>query len=240
MPVRTNVVTLVTGAGGALGGALLRTLAPTSRALVAVGRGLSAAALSAQAGDTEVLSEAFDLTDASAWSALTGRLATSGHTPTRAVFAAGAYRGGSKLHEQANDDDWEAMLSANLTTARAGLRALLPGMLSAGGGSIVLVASRSGIRPWEAARSAAYAASKAALVAMAQAVAREVLDGGVRINVILPATIDTPNNRAAMPNADTSRWVAPESIGGVVAFLLSDAARDVSGALIPVYGRDGV
>jgi NAD(P)-dependent dehydrogenase (short-subunit alcohol dehydrogenase family) len=78
------------------------------------------------------------------------------------------------------------------------------------------------------------------VVALAQAVAAEVLDDGVRVNVVLPSTIDTPQNRAAMPNADVSRWVAPTSLAFVIEFLLSPAARDVSGAAIPVYGRVGV
>jgi len=85
-------------------------------------------------------------------------------------------------------------------------------------------------------KAAAYAASKAAVVALAGAVAAEVRSAGVRVNVILPSTIDTPQNRASMPSADPSRWVTPESIAGVAKFLLSDAARDISGAVIPVYG----
>jgi NAD(P)-dependent dehydrogenase (short-subunit alcohol dehydrogenase family) len=71
-------------------------------------------------------------------------------------------------------------------------------------------------------------------------VAAEVLDGGVRVNVVLPATIDTSQNRAAMKDADTSRWVKPESLTEVVSFLLSERARDVSGAVVPVYGRAGI
>jgi len=74
-------------------------------------------------------------------------------------------------------------------------------------------------------------------VALARVVASEVLAAGVRVNAVLPSTIDTAQNRAAMPEADPSRWVAPESLAAVIEFLLSDASRDVSGAAIPVYGR---
>jgi NAD(P)-dependent dehydrogenase (short-subunit alcohol dehydrogenase family) len=129
------------------------------------------------------------------------------------------------------------MLAANLETARVSLQALLPGMVERKRGSIVLVGSRAAERPWESAKAAAYAASKAAVVALAGAVAAEVRQAGVRVNVILPSTIDTPQNRASMPKADVSRWVTPESIADVAKFLLSDAARDISGAVIPVYGQ---
>jgi NAD(P)-dependent dehydrogenase (short-subunit alcohol dehydrogenase family) len=233
-------VSLVTGASGALGSALTRGLAASSRLVVAVGRGVAQADLDAALGGGRARAAAFDVTDASAWAALLGEFSSRGEHPTAAVFAAGAWRGGKPLHEESDDATWEAMLSANLTTARVALRALLPGMLGQGGGSVVLVGSRAAVRPWESARAAAYAASKAALVALAQAVAAEVLDGGVRVNVVLPATIDTPQNRAAMKDADTSRWVTPEALTDVVTFLLSDAARAVSGAVIPAYGRGGV
>ena len=104
-------------------------------------------------------------------------------------------------------------------------------------GSVVVVGSRAAVQPSTSAGSAAYAASKAAVVALAQAVAAEVLEHGVRVNAILPSTMDTPANRAAMPKVDPTRWVSLASAAGLVAFLLSDGARDVSGAAIPVYGR---
>jgi NAD(P)-dependent dehydrogenase (short-subunit alcohol dehydrogenase family) len=82
-----------------------------------------------------------------------------------------------------------------------------------------------------------YITAKAAVIAFAQAVAAEYRQDGVRCNAILPSVIDTPANRAAMPDADQSRWVAPEQIAGVIAHLLSDDSSPVSGAAIPVYGR---
>jgi NAD(P)-dependent dehydrogenase (short-subunit alcohol dehydrogenase family) len=120
------------------------------------------------------------------------------------------------------------------------LRAVLPGMVKRGRGSIVLIGSRSGARPYDAAGDAAYAASKAAVAALAQAIAAEVVADGVRVNLVLPSTIDTEANRQAMPGADRSRWVTTDSLCDVIEFLLSDKARDVSGAAIPVYGRAGV
>jgi NAD(P)-dependent dehydrogenase (short-subunit alcohol dehydrogenase family) len=110
-------------------------------------------------------------------------------------------------------------------------------MVARANGSVVVVGSRAVERPWTSANATAYAATKAGVVAMAQAAAVEVLEHGVRINAILPSTLDTPANRRAMPDADPARWVTTSSVAGVIAFLLSDAARDISGAAIPLYGR---
>jgi len=132
---------------------------------------------------------------------------------------------------------WRAMMATNLETAHASLRALVPGMVARGKGSIVVIGSRAVERPWTGASASAYGASKAAVVSLAQAVAAEVLSHGVRVNAILPSTLDTPANRRAMPDVDPSLWVTTDSAAGVIAFLLSDEARDISGAAIPVYGR---
>ena len=228
---------IVTGAGGALGSSLVARLVAADRVVVAVGRGVDQARLDAEYGSGRALAAAFDVTVASAWTTLLATLSQGGHAVTGAVLAAGAYRGGAKLSEQSDASEWQAMLGANLETVRASLQALLPGMVAAKHGSVVAVGSMASLRPWESAKAAAYAASKAAVLALAQAVAAEVLADGVRVNVVLPSTIDTPANRSSMPKADTSRWVKPESLGDVIAFLLSDAARDVSGAALPVYGR---
>jgi NAD(P)-dependent dehydrogenase (short-subunit alcohol dehydrogenase family) len=204
---------------------------------VAIARGIEQARLDEELGAGRALAAAFDLSSRPAWAELDRRLSSEGLEPSGAVLAAGAWRGGKKLHEEADDAAWTAMLAANLETARVSLQALLPGMVERKRGSIVLVGSRAAERPWESAKAAAYAASKAAVVALAGAVAAEVRQAGVRVNVILPSTIDTPQNRASMPKADVSRWVTPESIADVAKFLLSEAARDISGAVIPVYGQ---
>jgi NAD(P)-dependent dehydrogenase (short-subunit alcohol dehydrogenase family) len=171
------------------------------------------------------------------WCAAVERIEREQGPVNGAALVAGAWRGGACLHDAASVEHWRAMLDANLESARVALAALLPSMVARGAGSIVLVGSRAVERPWENAGAAAYTAAKSAAVALVQTVAAEVLARGVRANVVLPSTIDTPANRGAMPNADASRWVSPDSLAAVIAFLLSDAARDVSGAAIPVYGR---
>jgi NAD(P)-dependent dehydrogenase (short-subunit alcohol dehydrogenase family) len=234
-------IVLVTGAGGALGGAVARRAAKDGMRVVLADleRGRTRlGALAAELGAGRARVEAFDLADPAAWAAALGRVkAELGGVPTRAVLVAGAWQGGAAVHEAKDDAVWRAMTAANADTAYHALRALLPGMFAAKDGSVVLIGSRAVERPWTSANAAEYGASKAAVVALAQAIAQEVLEHGVRVNSILPSTMDTPANRAAMPNADPARWVSTESAAAVCAFLLSDASRDVSGAAIPVYGR---
>ena len=129
------------------------------------------------------------------------------------------------------------MLDLNLETVERSIRALVGKMVAQKHGSIVVIGSRAAERPWENRGAAAYVAAKSAAVAYTQTVAAETLDSGVRLNAVLPSVIDTPGNRSSMPKADPLRWVPPESLARVVAFLLSDDARDISGAAIPVYGR---
>ena len=160
-----------------------------------------------------------------------------GAPPAVAALVAGGWAGGKPLHEDPSDEVWDSMMNANLGTAHRSLRALLPPMVARRRGSIVVVGSRAAVHPETSARASAYAASKAAVVALTSVVAAEVLEAGVRVNAVLPSTMDTPANRAAMPKADPTRWVTLASVAGVIAFLLSDDARDVSGAAVPVYGR---
>jgi NAD(P)-dependent dehydrogenase (short-subunit alcohol dehydrogenase family) len=126
------------------------------------------------------------------------------------------------------------MMSANLATVYAVCRAALPRLLEHGG-SVVTVGSRLALEG--GAGSAAYAVSKAGVVALTRVLAQENETRGVRFNCVLPGTIDTPANRKAMPKADTSRWTPPESIARVIAFLLFPESSAVNGALVPVAGR---
>ena len=225
---------VVTGAGGALGSGVVRTLAESGRRVIAVDRDAKRAQ-KAFAGLAGCRVLAFDIGQADAWASALGDSEIAG-----AVLVAGTWQGGKRLFESGAEASWSALMSANLETAHVALQVLLPRLVAAKSGSVVAIGSRVAVRPWEAARSAAYATSKAALVALVQAAAAEVLGDRVRVNALLPSTIDTSANRAAMPKHDPSTWVSIESLSGVIAFLLSDAARDISGAAIPVYGRDGV
>jgi len=234
-------VIVITGAAGALGSEVARHLVRSAGHKVApVDRPEADAALrelAAGIGEKDALAVAADSADAHAWDEALPRIERALGAPIfGAALIAGGWQGGAPLHAE-DDKVWRAMLAQNLETAHAALRALLPGMVLRKDGSVVVIGSRVVERPWTSANASAYAATKAAVVAMAQAAAAEVLDSGVRINAILPSTLDTPANRRAMPNVDPARWVTRASAAGVIAFLLSDAARDISGASIPLYGR---
>ncbi len=234
-------VVAVTGAGGALGSALAVHLVSKGyrAALFDTERSKDRIAqLADKLGPKNAFPYAGDFGLEATWSgALAATKAEFGSLPTHGALVAGGWDGGTPLHEAKDDAGYAKMMAANVDTAYRGLRALLPPMVAGRYGSIVVVGSRAAVQPWTSAGSAAYAASKAAVLAMAQTVAQEVLAHGVRVNAILPSTMDTPANRASMPNADTTKWVSLKSAASVIAFLLSEDARDVSGATLPVYGR---
>src|ERR687887_721888 len=150
------------------------------------------------------------------------------------VNLVGGYSAPGKVHES-SVDDFEQMLRLNLRPAFLLARAAMPRLVSAGGGAFVCVSARPALRPFGGA--AGYIASKAAVLALVQALDAEYRNDGVRCNAILPSVIDTPANRAAQPGADYSKWVPPQQIAKVVCFLVSDDSAPTSGAAIPVYGR---
>jgi NAD(P)-dependent dehydrogenase (short-subunit alcohol dehydrogenase family) len=150
------------------------------------------------------------------------------------IHLVGGFAGGQPV-AATDDATWKRMLDMNLNAAFYTMRAALPALLAAGRGRIVAVGSKTAVEP--VAMLSAYGVSKAGLVALVRTVALEVRGTGVTANAVLPSVIDTPANRAAEPGADFSKWVAPQSIAGLILWLASDAAADVNGAIIPIYGR---
>jgi len=162
-------------------------------------------------------------------------VAAVGPAPLRAVVnLVGGYAGGPRVHET-EPGDFDRQLTLNLRPTFLVTRAALPRLIDAGGGALVYVSSRAAVQPF--AGAAAYITAKAAVLAFAQAVAVEYRADGIRANTILPSIIDTSANRAAMPNADHSRWVPPEQLAAVIRFLCSEESAPTSGAAVPVYGR---
>ena len=150
------------------------------------------------------------------------------------VNAVGGYSGGVKLWETATST-FDQMLALNLRSGFTLARAAMPAMLKAGRGSVVNIASKAAFD--HGAGAAAYAASKAAAVALMDSLAADALGSGVQVNSIIPSIIDTPANRAAMPDANFAAWPKPEDIAQVVLFLSSDLAKTIHGASVPVYGN---
>ncbi len=230
-------VVMVTGAGGSLGAA-------SARAFYAGGAQLALAERSPEKLNTalpeiaqdadRVLVQAADLTDpASAAALVRATLDRFGQIDVLANTV-GGYRGGTSVQETPVET-LDFLLALNARTAFIISQAVIPHMLERGSGRIVHVAARAALAG--SAKMAAYSASKSALIRLVESLAAELKHSGITVNCVLPGTIDTPENRAEMPKADFAKWVAPEAIADVIAFLASDAARAVQGAAIPVYGR---
>ncbi len=213
---------LITGASGGLGSAVVEQFLSEGHEVIGVAR-------SWKNTDTRFRQIAADLSDGEACRKM---VAEAGETGAL-LHVVGAFAGGSGVAET-DENTWDQMMSVNLRSAFLVFRAVLPGMLQRGQGRIVAVGSRSGVEP--SPNFAAYGVSKAGLVYLIRTLALELKGSGVTANVVLPSVIDTAANRAAMPNADFSKWVSPASIATVVSWLASDASQDVSGAIVPVYG----
>lgn len=147
----------------------------------------------------------------------------------------GGFAGGQSIAET-DDATFQRMFDLNLNSVFHILRATLPVLRQSGDGRIIAIGSRAALEP--GAGVGAYSASKAAMVSLIRTVALENKDAGLRANVILPGTMDTPANRKAIPNADVSKWVRPAAVANLITWLAGDAGKDVNGAVIPVYGSD--
>jgi NAD(P)-dependent dehydrogenase (short-subunit alcohol dehydrogenase family) len=174
-----------------------------------------------------------DVTDESATRQLAAKILAGHGRLDVLVNAVGGYAGGTALWEL-DSKVFDQQLALNLRSGYVLSRAVVPAMLKQRSGAILNVASRSAFD--HAAGAAAYAASKAAAVAMIDSLAADLKGTGVRANSILPSIIDTEANRKAMPDADYTKWPKPEEIARVVLFLCSDDAKLIHGAAVPVYG----
>jgi NAD(P)-dependent dehydrogenase (short-subunit alcohol dehydrogenase family) len=146
---------------------------------------------------------------------------------------AGGFRMGEAVHATA-DANWDFLFDLNARTLLHAVRAVVPGMIERGGGKIVNVGAFSAQRGL--ATMGAYCAAKSAVIRLTEAMAAELRENNINVNCVLPSIIDTPENRAAMPEADPARWVAPQDLANAIAFLASDAARAIHGAALPVTG----
>ena len=151
------------------------------------------------------------------------------------VHVAGGFAGGTPIHET-SEDIWTKMLDENLNAAFHVARAVIPHMRQAGAGRFIAVGSKAAEQSH--ANLGAYVISKAALVTLVKTLAVENASVGITVNAVLPGTMDTPANRAAMPNADFKSWISPADVAEAIFWLASEAASQVNGASIPVSGRD--
>jgi len=229
---RRSVV--VTGAFGNLGLAVARAFREQGERLALLDHAQPAAGLGADFGAPHCVLAGVDLTSvASAGAAMASVRETLGSIDVL-VNIAGGFRW--QTLEQGDIDGWDRMFAMNLKTAVVATKAALPQLLQSPAGRIINVGAGAAARP-AGAGMGAYTASKAGVHKLTESLAEELKDRGITVNAVLPGIIDTPQNRADMPNADYSRWVAPAAIAAVIAFLASRQAAAVTGALIPVYGK---
>lgn len=223
----------VTGAYGNLGRAVAAKLAAEGAGLVLVGRNAGALEAAFPGDDAKRIKVAADLLDEAATvGALHAAAARFGGIDGLCAIA-GGFEMGTAVHETPTEA-WTRMFDLNVRTLLSSARAVVPGMVAHGRGRIVTVGALGALKG--SARMAPYAAAKSSVMRITEAMAAELGPSGVAVNCVMPSTIDTPQNRAAMPKADPRKWAAPEDIAATIAFLLSPAASAVNGALIPVTG----
>ncbi len=226
-------VIMITGASGNLGRAVAAAFESAGASLALVDRRRDR--LEAGYGNETAhrLHLAADLTDAGAVdAAVQATLERFGRIDTLCNIA-GAFRMGPAAHETP-DTDWTFLFDVNALSVIHMARAVVPHMLAAGRGRIVNVGAFSALEG--APHMAAYVAAKSAVIRITESMSAELRERGINVNCVLPGTIDTPENRRAMPRADPAKWVAPADLANVIVFLASDAARAVHGAAIPVTG----
>jgi NAD(P)-dependent dehydrogenase (short-subunit alcohol dehydrogenase family) len=230
-------VVMVTGASGNLGVATARAFQQRGYKSVLVDRSLDRLAKvfpDLVNSKDHLLVGGIDLTSAEAMERLVSDVVDRLGRVDVLVNTVGAWRGGKPVHE-ASLDDWDFLFEANLRTTLVACRAVAPRMLQQRFGRIINVASRDALKG--SGGYAAYSASKSAVIRLTESLADELKAFDVTANCILPSTIDTPPNRAAMPKADFTKWVEPAALADVILFLGSDAGRAVTGASLPVFGK---
>jgi NAD(P)-dependent dehydrogenase (short-subunit alcohol dehydrogenase family) len=235
--MKTQNVVIITGAVGNLGLATAQAFQRAGHKTVLVDRSvdrLQKAYADLVASPDHVLAGGVDLSSPGSVQKLIADAATRFGRIDVLVNTVGAWGGGKPVHEE-DPATWDFLINVNLRTTLHCCRAVVPQMLRQDRGKIINVASRDGLAG--SAGYAAYCVSKSAVLRLTEALADELKNSNINVNCIMPGTIDTPQNRAAMPDADFSKWVEPSALADVILFLASDASRAINGAAVPVYGK---
>lgn len=223
-------VVMITGAAGSLGRAVAEAFHAAGATLALVDLQQEALQKAYPGNDPRRLLLAADLTDAAS---VARAVDAAGVRIDALCNIAGGFTMGTPVHATPAAD-WKKMWDINAVTLLNMVQAVVPKMLAAGGGRIVNVGAGAGQKG--AAMMGAYSVSKSAVIRLTEAMSAELREQNVNVNCVLPSVIDTPANRAAMPDADPKKWVAPQDLASVILFLCSDGARAVHGAALPVVG----
>jgi NAD(P)-dependent dehydrogenase (short-subunit alcohol dehydrogenase family) len=224
---------VITGAFGVLGAAVAEAFAAEGALVALIDRTASPAWAQQKFPAPHVLVGGVDLAELAAAEQAMQRIAAQAGGIDALVNVAGGF-----MWQPLESGDlavWDQMFTMNLKTAVVACRAVVPHLVKRGAGRIVNVGAGAAGRA--AAGMGAYTASKAGVERLTESLSQELKDRAITVNAVLPGTLDTPRNRADMPDADVSRWVQPAALADVVTFLASDAARAVTGAAIRVFGR---
>lgn len=218
---------LITGANGGLGSTVTRAFLDAGARVVGVSRSIKVEEFahpnfSAESVEIASVAQAREL------------IARAGRVDVL-VHLVGAFAAGSEV-AATDDSTFAKMLDLNLYSFFHMVRAVLPGMQHRGSGRVLAIGSRTAVEPVSG--LGVYSASKAALVSLVGTIARENKQHGISANVILPGTMDTPANRAAMPNADVTKLVQPREVAALLVHLSSETSSQVTGAVIPIYGAE--
>jgi NAD(P)-dependent dehydrogenase (short-subunit alcohol dehydrogenase family) len=227
-------VVLITGASGNLGKAVALAFLEAGARLALVERQLEKleAAFSHLPANRRLLLGDVDMTADDSVARMVEAVIDAFGRVDVLVNTIGGFRAGADL-DLAELEVWQAMLDLNAKTAYLACRHVVPHMRTQASGKIINIGARTALQGSPGA--AAYSASKAAVLRLTESVSAEVKGLGINVNCVIPGTIDTPANRAARPQADTSQWVQPEALADVILFLASDSARAIHGAALPVF-----
>jgi NAD(P)-dependent dehydrogenase (short-subunit alcohol dehydrogenase family) len=221
----------ITGGFGTLGAAVARVAAAAGAHVAAIDRADAAPGSLADAGIATIAGA--DIADGEGARKAIDAAATALGGLDALINIAGAFRW--ETLADGSLDTWDLLYRINVRTAAAASKAALPHLRKSNAGRIINIGANAATRA--AAGMGAYTASKAGVMRLTESLAEELKDANITVNAILPSIIDTPPNRADMPNADFGKWVRPEQLADVILFLVSDAASPVTGALVPVVGK---
>jgi NAD(P)-dependent dehydrogenase (short-subunit alcohol dehydrogenase family) len=224
-----NKIALITGANGGLGNSVTQAFLNARATVIGVSRSIEASDFP----DSRFVAMPAQLSSAEAAQSVTDAVIARHQKIDVLVHLVGGFAGGQPIAET-SDATFNEMFEMNLRSAFHILRAVVPHMRRQRSGRIFAIGSRAAVEP--GANTGAYNASKAALVSLIRTLAVENQDLSITANVILPGTMDTPANRAGDPKADFSKWVQPAQVAAILVHLASDAASQITGAVIPVYG----
>jgi NAD(P)-dependent dehydrogenase (short-subunit alcohol dehydrogenase family) len=230
MPL-TNKVVLIAGANGGLGTAVTNAFLQSGARVAGVARKIQ----NSDFPHSNFMAFPAELGSADATRAVVASIIAKWERIDVLAHLVGAFVGGKSVADT-DEATLDQMLDVNLRAAFHMFRAVLPDMRTRGVGRILAIGSRTAVDSEP--MVGAYSASKAALVSLVQTIALENKDRGISANVILPGTMDTPVNRAAMPGADLAKWVQPDEVASLLVYLASDQASQISGAVIPILGGD--